>query len=495
MPEFLLPPLDRSLPLFAYGLLKPDELGYHRIAALVGRVEPALLRGVRLRIRDGLPLLVDDPDGYVEGVLLFPRSGKEEGFYRAVAAFEPARQYEQFTAIEAQSAAPRQLANVLRGRSPTKGSEELDAPWWSSAHDPLLVEGLGVVRHDAERLLGNGWLPALRRTGAPPTPDLFRRFFQLQAVYLLLWTIAERTAAFVIGPDVNATERLRRLERLPAYREAFTAAGVEAGRPITGLRPAAQHPVGLREDGHGSLADYWYTMRCTVAHRGKAAFRDVELVALAIIGLHDVLRRLLAALSPPIRRAWQASEPEGGSSLWALRPAVLGDDPALPTAGDGVDRLLDVLARYRQGRRRLLAALGCPASNRDPLAEFSERLVAGLLGGTLATSRVQKGHDLMTLAGETVQVRYLANASGGWVNEHTVSFEEHLDRYALVVFEDFDPKAVLVFPREAMGTICAMLAKRHPNQARTLQLTHRNYRQFLTERERFEQLGMKILHP
>jgi hypothetical protein len=99
MPEFLLPPLDCGLPLFAYGLLKPDELGYHRIATLVGRVEPALLRGTRLRVRDGLPLLVDDPDGHVEGVLLFPKSGKEAGFYQAVAAFEPARQYEQFTAI------------------------------------------------------------------------------------------------------------------------------------------------------------------------------------------------------------------------------------------------------------------------------------------------------------------------------------------------------------------------------------------------------------
>jgi hypothetical protein len=81
------------------------------------------------------------------------------------------------------------------------------------------------------------------------------------------------------------------------------------------------------------------------------------------------------------------------------------------------------------------------------------------------------------------------------VNEHTVSFEEHLDRYALVAFEDFDPKAVLVFPREAMGAICAMLGKRHPNQARTLQLTHRNYQQLLIERERFEQVGLKLLHP
>jgi hypothetical protein len=96
-------------------------------------------------------------------------------------------------------------------------------------------------------------------------------------------------------------------------------------------------------------------------------------------------------------------------------------------------------------------------------------------------------------AGETVQVRYLANASTAWVNEHTVMFNQDLDRYALVVFEAFDPKAVLVFPREAIGSICALLGKRHPNQERSLQLTRRNYRQILAERERFEQLGMNIL--
>jgi hypothetical protein len=139
------------------------------------------------------------------------------------------------------------------------------------------------------------------------------------------------------------------------------------------------------------------------------------------------------------------------STLWALRPAVLDDGPAPPMAGDGVDRLLDALLGYRQSRKRLLASLGCPASNRDPLAEFSERLVAGLLGGALAASRVQKGHDLVTLAGQTVQVRYLANGSGGWVNEHTVSFDGHLDWYQPVSQTPYDWIAKLRLAVQAGG--------------------------------------------
>ena len=161
----------------------------------------------------------------------------------------------------------------------------------------------------------------------PPTPQLFERFFQLQATYLLLWTIMERAAAFIVGPDTGAVSRLKQLEELPEYRGAFAASRVETSRPVTDVRDPVRLSR-LHPDGHAALHSYWYTMRSTVTHRGKAAFRDAELVGLALIGLHDVLRRLLATLSPPIAQGWCDREPERASTLWALRPIVLGAPPA-----------------------------------------------------------------------------------------------------------------------------------------------------------------------
>jgi hypothetical protein len=76
------------------------------------------------------------------------------------------------------------------------------------------------------------------------------------------------------------------------------------------------------------------------------------------------------------------------------------------------------LDAYRPARQTMLAVLGLGASNRDPLAEWSERLVNALTGGKLAPSRVQAAYDLTTPEGLTVQVRYLANPSTTWVNEH-----------------------------------------------------------------------------
>lgn len=160
------------------------------------------------------------------------------------------------------------------------------------------------------------------------------------------------------------------------------------------------------------------------------------------------------------------------------------------------DELLTALDMYRPARQRLLATLGLPASNRDPFAEFSEQLVHALMGGLLAESRVQIGHDLVLLDGMNVQVRYLANPSSGtWINEHRVYQIPGVELYALVLFEAFQVVAVLVFPLDGLQPICAALGKRHPDQSGQVQFTRRNWLTIREARPLFESLGMRIWLP
>ena len=154
--------------------------------------------------------------------------------------------------------------------------------------------------------------------------------------------------------------------------------------------------------------------------------------------------------------------------------------------------MLNALQAYRHARATGLQALGCDTSNRDPFAEFSEHLVAGLLDAELAASRVQKGYDVTTPDGDRVQVRYLANPGGRWVSEHLVDFRADCDRYALVVFEAFDPRSVVVFNHSTLPDVCAALGERHPNQDVVLQLTQRNYRQLLADHREFARLGVVV---
>ena len=111
-------------------------------------------------------------------------------------------------------------------------------------------------------------------------------------------------------------------------------------------------------------------------------------------------------------------------------------------------RLYDALDTYRTARLRFLEELETEGSNRDPLSEFSERLVEVWLGGERARNQVQEGWDVTLQDGKTVEVRSLANTGDRWVNEHVVSFTGKQDLYALAVFEDFRLKAVVCFPRD-----------------------------------------------
>src|SRR5262249_4146577 len=150
--------------------------------------------------------------------------------------------------------------------------------------------------------------------------------------------------------------------------------------------------------------------------------------------------------------------------------------------------LLRSLEAYRAARVRLLEVLDLAVSNRDPLAEFSEHLVQALLGGKLASSRVQKGYDLTIPSGERVQVRYLANPGAvSWVNEHNVRCGPGFDLYALVVYEAFTPVGVLVFPA-SLTAIGAALHKAHSGQELNLELTRANYLMIRADPDRFRQL-------
>jgi len=156
---------------------------------------------------------------------------------------------------------------------------------------------------------------------------------------------------------------------------------------------------------------------------------------------------------------------------------------------------LDSLHAYAKSRCGFLREIGVGDSCRDPLAEFSEWLVARQLNGRIADSRVQKGFDVIGEDGRKIQVKYLANPSSKWRNEHHIQFPDGVDDYALVVFENVDLRAVIVFARDHMSQVCSLLGKRHPKQDRELQLTRANYQKILAHQDDFGRLGVRCYVP
>lgn len=162
---------------------------------------------------------------------------------------------------------------------------------------------------------------------------------------------------------------------------------------------------------------------------------------------------------------------------------------------DSISDILYALGVYRVARSDFLRLLGCHTSNRDPLAEFSERLAEAWLRGTLASSRVQRGYDLIDGDGRRVQVKYLANPPGTWVNGHEVRFTSEVDAYVVVMIEALDFAGAVCFARTTIPEVSRRLGKRHPNQETTLQITQANWRSIVASRSAFDSIGVAVLLP
>jgi len=310
-----------DLPLFAYGLLKPDQPAYGDVVApLVAGTASARLDDGGLRYRDGLPLL--DPEGSagVEGAVLRFARGQERAAYDAVCGFEPRHHYRWHIAdarvpdsTGAGGAAVR--VNVLQGRHPERGSADEWFSSWSADADPLLRYGLHAVRRTALDL-ATAAFPSL----PGDNPALWERFYGLQSAYLLLWSAVERYAAIACSPSDEPLARVYRLGDDLSFRESVVAAGVSPRAKASDARDPARSRR-IREDGSGAMYA-WESVRATLGHPGRTAFADGTLLRRSLVELHDTLRLLLLTRLPGVADTWRALDPEGSAHQWLLRPVV-----------------------------------------------------------------------------------------------------------------------------------------------------------------------------
>jgi hypothetical protein len=128
----------------------------------------------------------------------------------------------------------------------------------------------------------------------PDTPVLWSSFFQLQASYLLLWSVVERYTALRFGPGKETGERIRQLNQDASFRKAVIAADA---RPGVVFDSRDQGAYRLAADGSGA-AEYFYRVRSNLSHRGKSAFKDGQLVYKATTELLAAMRILLKQQLP-----------------------------------------------------------------------------------------------------------------------------------------------------------------------------------------------------
>jgi hypothetical protein len=91
-------PPDRyeSLPFFAYGVFKPGELAFFRIAKYVESCREGKIQGCLLD-RDGLPIASRSSTGTIPGYILWFREKDRQNAYDEICDLEPTAQYDWAT--------------------------------------------------------------------------------------------------------------------------------------------------------------------------------------------------------------------------------------------------------------------------------------------------------------------------------------------------------------------------------------------------------------
>jgi len=286
---------DLDLPFFSYGSFSPNQLAFAQIEGFGPMVDEALLRDHHLLIRDGLPLLVSGGLQVFGTVIRFPRKHAPEAYAR-IGAFEPA---EQYAWGEVEIGATRAWACF--GRDPESGTAFVEPTQrWSCADDPALAYGLPETRDLIEL--------ALEPIGRPPIghePN-WSQFFRLQAAYVLLWTIVERVATFRYGAVGGTRKRVEKVEKEPEVMAVVARLGVPARgpyRPLYDVLGPHRPPITIERSGAGAFS-YWYRVRCSVAHRGKAGLADWRLLGDCTTDLYNTLVTLLQGWLPELRESW-----------------------------------------------------------------------------------------------------------------------------------------------------------------------------------------------
>lgn len=269
-------PGDVALPFFAYGLFRPGQIAFFRLQEFVERATAHSRVLGDLRVRDGLPLLVESQNGSVTGSLLEFRADDSTTAYGRIAELEPRHQYEWRTIdVDGRS------TNVLFGRRPDRGAVPLNDDW-DGWQDPLFVEALTVVEETIRGCGHGGGLP---------------NFFRTQMAYMLLWSSIERYASLRHGLGSNVMAKLKAIAGERAFVSALETevaetpterrAVVRADDPTRILVLDRQRPT--------KALEFYYQVRSNMTHRGKGVVHDHDLVHKSLMELLAIFKKMLAA--------------------------------------------------------------------------------------------------------------------------------------------------------------------------------------------------------
>lgn len=274
-------PSNINLSYVAYGLFKPNELAYNQIREFVEDAPKRISINGSLYVRDGLPLLKIGGSEIVRGYLITFRKRSSKEAYEKISKFEPEKHY----GWEEYKLNNENFANILIGRDPERASVHLEENEWNSYNDPLFKECFSVIKDVVDSYAQQEFKSV--------HPDNFEweRLFKLQMGYLLLWTAIERFCSLTYGPILGPEEKITKLGKDNAFKNMLQKI-LTREHIIYDCRDPKDSYKLISSNSLQSIK-YYRQVRHNLSHRGKATWKDGEIIRRSLIELIEIFNLFL----------------------------------------------------------------------------------------------------------------------------------------------------------------------------------------------------------
>lgn len=272
--------IDTTLPFFAYGIFKKNQLAYSKIKEYVEGEPQERKVDYEMLIRDGVPILTKkiDSEYKASGHLIKFKADEQDEAYDVISQTESKKLY-KWDVIDVKG----KKANVLIGKDSDRGSSEFEiikskVKNYNGKNDPFFNETMKLIEEFKETASGVN----------------VRYLLELQMHYLLLWAAIERYCDLKYGKE-KISENLKEfaekeeavinsIENLNLNRYKSTT--VFSAKDLRNYKLDSKKPV-------DSLR-FFYTIRCNVVHRGKILMYDDDvLLRNSLEDLYEIFKNVL----------------------------------------------------------------------------------------------------------------------------------------------------------------------------------------------------------
>lgn len=292
--------IDQSLPFFAYGLFKQDELAFHQIEKYVERMEDIDLSNAVLYDKDGVALMKYSPkykESAVKGTLIEFKNPRDA--YSEIDRLEPDEMY-MWRFVKHNG---RSLNCVVCGLDRDDSIDDIEPSVvnqadvkmclynWSSKNDISFTHGMGFLYDQLDKCYSGDF--------SESDED---KLFRLQMYYSLLYSILNRYSNYVYGRSKNTISEKCFKDLYDFQKKWFKTYNENINNKMKTLdlksrgERVTEYDGGKNEyvfpeinSGFGDFGEYFRVIRNNTVHRGKGMRKDLGLIKAAFLDLFFIL--------------------------------------------------------------------------------------------------------------------------------------------------------------------------------------------------------------